>query len=206
MALPRPDFARAKQHALSRLERELRPDLFYHSLAHTRDDVLPAAERLARTEGVNGEPRVLLLTAAAYHDLGFLERRDEHEAASLRIAEEVLPRFGYAPEHVRIVGGLIRATRLPQTPLTPLEEILADADLDVLGREDFFARNADLRAEWAVHVRVMSEREWLQNQIDFLEAHRYFTGSARQLREPMKQRFLRTLHAQLAQRLTHHVD
>ena len=33
---------------------------------------------------------------------------------------------------------LREATKIPQTPLTKLEEIICDADLDYLGREDFF--------------------------------------------------------------------
>jgi uncharacterized protein len=206
MLRPRPDFARAKLHALERLERELRPDLYYHSLAHTRDDVLPAAERLARTEGVTGEPLLLLLTAAAYHDLGFLVRREEHEAASIDLAAEALPDFGYSPEHLAAIGGLIRATRLPQTPLTPLAEILADADLDVLGREDVFARNAELRAEWAVYVKPMSDIEWQENQVAFVESHHYFTASARRLREPQKQRYLQRLRTQLASLRSSHAD
>ena len=45
--MDQPDFKRARQYALERLERELPPTLIYHSLAHTRDDVVPAAERLA---------------------------------------------------------------------------------------------------------------------------------------------------------------
>ena len=35
------DYERAKQYALGRLAGELSPHLAYHSLRHTRDDVLP---------------------------------------------------------------------------------------------------------------------------------------------------------------------
>src|SRR5690242_17751567 len=56
---PQPDFARAHAYALARLERELSPALCYHSVAHTRDDVVVAAERLAALEGVDGEALLL---------------------------------------------------------------------------------------------------------------------------------------------------
>src|SRR5688500_819275 len=36
-----PDYEAALRYALDRLERELSPNLFYHSLQHTRDDVFP---------------------------------------------------------------------------------------------------------------------------------------------------------------------
>ena len=45
-----PDFQRAKQSALERLEQELPATLIYHCLAHTRDDVVPAVERLAAAD------------------------------------------------------------------------------------------------------------------------------------------------------------
>ena len=70
-----PDFERAKEYALKRLEKELPPDLLYHNLEHTRDIVVPAVERLAAMEGIEGEALLLLRTAAYYHDLGFVEHR-----------------------------------------------------------------------------------------------------------------------------------
>lgn len=52
----RPDFERAQQYALEWLERELAPTHTYHSLVHTGDEVVPAAERLAAMERIAGEP------------------------------------------------------------------------------------------------------------------------------------------------------
>ena len=43
-----PDFEGAKVWAIGRLEADLSAEYLYHSVAHTRDDVLPAAMRLAR--------------------------------------------------------------------------------------------------------------------------------------------------------------
>ena len=59
-----PDIEKVKQYILERLAHELSPALYYHSIAHTRDDVVPAAERLAVMEGVAGEDLLLVLTAA----------------------------------------------------------------------------------------------------------------------------------------------
>jgi hypothetical protein len=42
---------------------------------------------------------------------------------------------------------LIMVTRLPQTPNSLLEEIIADADLDSLGRADFQVRYEALRRD-----------------------------------------------------------
>jgi len=196
--LTRPDFEQASLYALGRLERELSPRLLYHSLRHTRDDVLPAAERLAALEGVNRDDLLLLRTGAVYHDIGFVVQCADHEEAGAQIAAEVLPRFGYTAEHVRVTRDLILATRLPQSPRTLLEEILADADLDVLGRDDFLIRNQALRDEQAAHGRPTGDAEWYASQLKFLETHHYFTAAARTLREARKAKNIAALRELLA--------
>lgn len=183
-----PDLERAAAYALTRLSRELPEQLWYHSVAHTRDDVLPAAERLAAQEGLDGEELLLLKTAALFHDLGFLERVQQHEEASIAIAREALPGFGYAPAQVEAVAQLIHATILPQAAKTRLEQLLADADLDVLGREDFFAKSALLRRERTALGETFTDEAWHRSQLAFLEQHCYFTAAARRLRGPGKQR------------------
>ena len=195
--MSQPDFAGAIQHALRRLERELAPDLIYHSVRHTRDDVLPAAERLAALEHISGEPLALLRTGAAFHDIGFIEQVLDHEMIGIRMAAEALPRFGFSAAQIRQIGGMIRATKLPQTPGTLLEQILADADLDVFGRDDFFGRNADLRAELAAHGQGVTDAEWLGSQVKFLRAHHYFTAAAQRTRGATKQRNLELLAERL---------
>jgi uncharacterized protein len=192
--MPEPDFEGARRYVLDRLARELSPALRYHSLAHTRDDVTAATERLADMEGIGPADWLLLQTGAYFHDIGFVEQREEHEAASVRIVREILPGYGYDPQQVDVIADLVMATRLPQTPATHLQEILTDADLDVLGRTDYWARNDDLRAEWAAFGLVVRDEDWHRGQIEFLSAHRYFTASARRLREATKQANLARLH------------
>ena len=184
--MSKPDFARAQEYALGRLARELPPNVFYHSLPHTRDDVLPAAERLAALAGVNADDLLLLRTSALYHDIGFVERRAGHEDAGARIVAEVLPEFGYTAGQVTSIRGMILATKLPQSPRTWLEEITADSDLDVLGRQDYMSRGEALRAELATIGAVMTTEQWFQNQLQFIEGHRYFTAVARALRDGQK--------------------
>lgn len=108
-----PDLGGAKTYALERLEHELPDHLLYHSLVHTRDDVVPAVERIAEKEGVTGEALTLLLTAAYFHDIGFTEGPTNHEEVGVSIASEVLPRFGYTPEQIKTISGIIMATKLP---------------------------------------------------------------------------------------------
>jgi uncharacterized protein len=178
----RPDFKKAHQYALHHLEQELSPGLLYHGLTHTRDDVVPAAEWLAGQEGLSAEARGLLLTAAWFHDLGFIEQPAAHERIGARIASETLPGFGFSSAQVETIRSAILATMIPQAPTTLLESILADADLDVLGRDDFMLRNSHLRQELAFLGERYSDAAWYTQQLKFLDAHTYFTASARNRR------------------------
>jgi uncharacterized protein len=204
--MTQPDYAGAERFALERLERELPPNLFYHSVEHTRDEVMPAVTRLAALEGVDGESQALLRTAAVYHDIGFLAQYVDNEPIAVRITGETLPRFGYTPAQLRLIDGLILATRLPQTPRTLLQEIIADADLDVLGRETFFERSLALRAEMAAYGTAMPETHWYARQLEFLQSHRYFTAAARKLRNAQKQRNIERLNDMLAQARYSRID
>lgn len=193
-----PDFEGARCYALQRLERELHPGLCYHSLAHTRDEVAPAVERLAIAEGVVGADLLLLRTAAYFHDLGFVQRRDGHEIASTRIASTELPAFGYSAEQIDAICQMIIATRLPQAPATPLAALLADSDLDMLGRDDFLAINGLLRAELAAFGTPASDSDWYRQQLAFVREHRYWTASARAQRDAGKARNVQLLAELLA--------
>lgn len=194
-----PDFERAREYVLKRLEGELRPYLYYHSLGHTRDEVVPATALLADNQGVTGLDFVLLLTGAYFHDIGYIENRNGHEIASARIASEALPGFGYSPEQIETIRKIIMATKLPQSPKTLLEEIMADADLDVLGRDDFMKRSQDLRAELAALGVSSSDEAWYHSQLEFIQTHDYFTAAAHRLRDETKRKNIQALLSLLRQ-------
>lgn len=188
IAVGEPDFEQAKAYIASRLINELAPDLYYHGPHHTLDEALPAVEKLATMEGIQGMDWLLLRTAALYHDCGFLEQYAHNEPIAVRIVSEVLPGFGYNRRQIRTIKGIIMATRTPQRPRNYLEEIMCDGDLDSLGRPDFFLLSHRLRLEMAAYGKPMTLREWHEDQLRFLEGHTYFTESACALREPGKRR------------------
>lgn len=182
-----PDYEGAIAHALGRLENELAPDLVYHNIVHTRNGVMVAAACLAEHSQINSHQARLLSVAAAFHDIGFIENRERHETISVAITAQTLPRFGFGSDQIEQITGMIMATEMPQSPGNFLEEILADADLDILGRPDFFERNELLRQENAAYGQVYTSAEWYREQLAFLRQHRYFTAAARDLRDAGKQ-------------------
>lgn len=182
-------FKPAGEFILKKLSKELPKHLSYHSVAHI-EDVYEAAQYLGKEEGISEDDMKLLLTAAWYHDSGFLKGAKDHEEESCRIARENLPKFDYQPEEIEKICGMIMATKIPQTPKNHLEEILADADLDYLGRDDFFSIGEKLFNELSIFGVLSTEDEWNRLQIRFLESHHYFTKTAIKLRKEKKEAHL----------------
>ena len=179
-------FEQAGDFIISKLRKEIPANLIYHNIEHTCDVYL-AAEIIAKQENISANDLVLLLTAALYHDSGFLVKVDGHEEESCRIAKGHLPLFGYTTTEIEAICGMIMATRLPQLPQTSLEKILADADLDYLGRDDFFKVGHRLFSEMELAGALEDEVEWNKLQVEFMEKHSYFTQSAINLRQAKKE-------------------
>lgn len=195
----KPDVEGAVEYARQRMARELSPRLTYHNLAHTFEEVLPMIFNLADFYHLNGDDVGSLAIAAAFHDIGWVIQGEEHEAIGVEIAREVLPSFGFNEEQIERIGEMIMATRLPQAPNNLLDEILVDADLDSLGREDFWIRNEDLRVELALDGNPITIESWYWRQLEFLESHTFYTTGARLLRQEQKEKNIRELIRRLNQ-------
>jgi adenylate cyclase len=183
-----------RQTALHRLK-DLDPGLTYHCFDHTLD-VLEHSERIAAAEGVRDPEKMFVLKVAAlYHDTGFLKTYRNHEEASFGIFLEDAPKFGFTDAQVSEIERLIMVTKLPQTPLNIMEKVICDADLDYLGRDDFFTIGDTLRREFILYGVVPDDAAWEALQMKFLTNHSYHTESSRLLREPKKQAHIRRLMA-----------
>lgn len=170
---------------MGRLQK-LSPHLTYHSLSHT-EDVVSQAIRIGLEEGLNDAEMFLLKVAALYHDTGFLRTYANHEKFSAEIFLEDAVQFRLTEPECKEVVRLIMVTQIPQRPLSLMEKVICDADLDYLGREDFFSIGELLRKEF-LHYRIVSNNEeWEKMQLKFLQGHNYHTASSRKKREPVKQ-------------------
>jgi uncharacterized protein len=182
------NFQSAKIFILNELD-ALSPALTYHGKHHTLD-VYAVSEQLCISEKVSERDTTLVLTAALLHDSGFLRHYREHEAHSCRFAQELLPNFGYTEGSIRKVCSLIKATKIPQSPKNLLERILCDADLDYLGRDDFYDIGQTLYHEMRTLKMIQSADDWNAMQIRFLEKHTYFTDTNLQERTALKDKHL----------------
>ncbi|QQQ29555.1 HD domain-containing protein [Chryseobacterium indoltheticum] len=180
------EYEKLNKIILKRLRENLPEHLSYHSVMHVKD-VIDSVEKIAKSEGVNDEDLVLLKTAALFHDTGFLFGSKNHEEKSCEIAAEYLLEYGFSQDQLDKINGMIMATKIPQTPKNHLEQIVADADLDYLGRDDFFVIGDKLFEELSMFGIVNSERDWNLLQEKFLESHHYFTETAINSRNQKKQ-------------------
>jgi uncharacterized protein len=193
-------FQQLQELISGKLEKELAGHLSYHNIDHTTD-VMQAVALIGDIEGIDEKNRRLLLTAALFHDAGFLVGREEHENASCNIAIQYLPGFGYQPAEIEAICNMIMATRIPQSPQNHLEEILCDADLDYLGRDDFFMLSSRLFTELQAENIVKDEEEWNMQQADFMGGHRYFTETSINLREVKKEQYVKLIKSKISNKI-----
>jgi predicted metal-dependent HD superfamily phosphohydrolase len=172
------------------------PDhLTYHNLDHTAY-VLEKAIFLAKESHVSAEDLHLLKLAALFHDTGFIDNPKDHEEKGCKIAEGYLAK-GYSKAELDKIYGMIMATKIPQSPTTLLENILADADLEYLGTDLFEQIGESLFTELKHFNPNFTEQAWDELQLVFMQKHHYHTEYCQKHREPKKQENLLTVKKRL---------
>jgi predicted metal-dependent HD superfamily phosphohydrolase len=172
---------------VTRFFRERMPkEYVYHDFTHTQD-VVRACRQIGMIEGISMAELEILEIAAWFHDSGFDKGPDNHERRSADYAVLFLETLDFPNTKIDDITGCIMATKMPQNPKTHLQQIICDADLSHLGDKPYWMRNACLRQELMVtQNRVMTEEEWVNFELDFMNSHQYHTEAAKELFEPRK--------------------
>ncbi len=179
-------YIKIRKKAIEILNSKLSQKLYYHGVHHTRD-VLHVINQYIKRGKIDNYTAKLLRIGALYHDIGFSISNVEHEKLGCEIVEKYMLTYGFSKKDIQIVKGLIMATRIPQTPKNHLEKIICDADLDYLGRNDFYTISNQLFKELQSFSVINNVDEWNKLQIKFLEAHQYQTEFAKKYRQPKKE-------------------
>jgi uncharacterized protein len=171
---------------------ELPSGIKYHDADHTLHPikgVVAVANRIAISEDISEHDRELLIAAAYFHDTGYIREYDKNEPIAARMAGRILKLIGYKPNEVEKVQKMILSTNLEREPKTHIEKIICDADLDHLGREDFFKLDGRLReGRRSRGIDVSDDARWYKGTLQILENHHYYTESQKKLREKEKQK------------------
>jgi len=191
------DFSKAKEYIVNRLIRELPKNLTYHGAHHTFD-VVKQAQTIGKSEGISNDEMFILLTAAYFHDAGFLYTYHSNEPEASKLAREVLPDMEYNQEQIDEICEIILATDINLQPTTLLEKIMCDADHDYFGRGGYSKTANNLRKELLEYGTKFEDKEWLELQINFLEVkHQYYTATSKLNRLPSKINTIALLKSEL---------
>ncbi len=158
----------------------------YHCLEHSTS-VYEQVTRISQGEGVSDHEIYLLQVAALFHDTGYAEDPSRHEEIGADIAADFLKGQGASDEDIAQVRRLIIATQMDREPTGLLEQIIRDADLAHIGSEVFKENTLKLKHE-KEHLlgSAMDEEKWLENNIAFLDQHKWYTKSAKSLYNKQK--------------------
>lgn len=179
------NYRAAADFVLAKLTEGLAENLYYHHVQHVLD-VIQATEKICQLEGLDGQDTTLLKTAALFHDTGFLVQYEKNEPYGAAFARQWLPEFNYSTKEIEEITTIILATDISKEPQGHWQKIIRDADLDYLGRSDFFSISQSLRQELVGYGQIIKLSDWYCHERDFLEQHIYYTDSAFALRHAGK--------------------
>jgi predicted metal-dependent HD superfamily phosphohydrolase len=162
--------------------------LLYHNIRHTQDVVNNAATIAAHYQ-LPEEDNFAVLTAAWFHDVGYLFGPPAgHEATGAQKATAFLSKQELPAALVEKIAGCIMATCLPQSPHNLPGQIVCDADLYNFGMDDFRDKTKLLRRERELFTgKDITGSEWRTETLHFLAGHQYFTDYARAMQQKGKQ-------------------
>lgn len=182
------------------LKDKLSNSFSYHNFSHT-EAVVEAVLDLCIQEKIESEDLELLLVAAWFHDTGYTEGLENHEAKSVKIATDFLKEKGKNELFIDIVASLIMATDKFYVPKNHLEKIIKDADYIHLISDKYFSSCELLRIEWErTENKVFTNLDWSNENIDFLSnKHQFYTDYARKFWQPLKEINIQKLKQKLNQ-------
>jgi predicted metal-dependent HD superfamily phosphohydrolase len=152
--------------------------LMFHNYKHTYDVVMACIE-IGSNSNISDDELEILILAAWFHDVGYLESFQNHEELGVKKAVAFLTQEKYPSDKIELIKGCIRSTKMGVEPQNLLEEIIVDADLKGLSKSNYTERSILLREECkGIKDQKKSKESWLQMEIEFLTNHSYHTKYA----------------------------
>lgn len=167
----------------------------FHNFLHAQT-VVENCELMAAEYDLTWADSEELFIAAWFHDLGYCRGREKHEEESVKIAEEFLLDHKIPDERRRTISNLILCTLPACEPISLAAKILRDADVGHVGSVYYPIFTQLLKQELEIADGIkFTEVGWAENNIRFLEGHRFQTDYAMRTWDSQKQENLRKLIA-----------
>lgn len=163
-------------------------NMYYHQYAHSLD-VYKRATYLAKKEWLSKEEIEVLQIAALFHDTGFIIRYEKNEPLGAKIASNYLMSISYPQEKIQLIERIILATDPDyKKPKDIYEKIIKDADIDNIGREDFFEKWDKVKTELENIKKIkISDVDWHHSMLDLLYKTKFYTHTQIKERKKMKE-------------------
>ncbi|MEL6124261.1 MAG: HD domain-containing protein [Bacteroidota bacterium] len=160
----------------------------YHSWDHTLT-VVDNVRQIASMEGVSDQEMEILELAAYFHDSGYQQGSEGHEARGARIAREFLTSKDFPQSRITLVEELIRVTQMEVEATNQLEFIIKDADVAHIASADYLIYGDRLRQEEeTIHSTTHTDLEWAKYNRQFIKNYKWKSKSGKKLfREGQKE-------------------
>lgn len=171
----------------------------FHNLEHTLD-VFERANYLLERERISTDFAELVQIAVLFHDSWFITMYEWHETEWINLFDEYFEwneniflkerlRFydfvdnyftnsEFSSDKIDIIKQLIIATIPTRQPSNKLEWLIKDADIDNLGRDDFFVKTDLLREEMKkIKWKEFTDFQRYNNVLSYMKWVRFYTST-----------------------------
>ena len=164
---------------------EASPNLYFHNSALVKSisnqvELLSTAEKLPEDQYIN------LKLASIFLFSGFISDYEKPMEASLRLVEEILPKYGFLEENIDDTKKIIKNS-FSDIQESLSDNILHDARYDYLGRVDYKKLTGKLLRERTEYGKHSDKKTWIEMQKQQLIKHEFITATARLLRSVPKE-------------------
>jgi class 3 adenylate cyclase len=180
-----------EEYVIKVFDEEAPPDLYFHNSTLMKS-VCNQVDLLSNAEQLLEEEYIWLRLAAMFLFTGYISDYDNSVAASCRLAEEVLPRYGFSDNDLAKTRQIITNSYSGKQESLP-DKILFDAKYDYLGRVDYIRLLEKLLKEETEYGKVADRKAWINDQRKLLSWYEYLTPTARLLRSVSSEEQVSTL-------------
>jgi class 3 adenylate cyclase len=159
---------------------EAPPNLYFNNGSLVRN-MSNQVELLARAETLPDEEFVNLKLASLFLLTGYISDYDKPMEASMRLVEELLPKYGFSQENIESTNTIIRNSYNDRHESLS-DHVMHDARYDYFGRVDYIKLTEKLFRERTEYGKQSDRKAWIEFQIQQLSDHDFITQTGKLLR------------------------
>jgi len=192
------DLVKEAGNYVSKLLAEKLPgSIEFHTIDHAKC-VVDNSEFIGKNSGLKEDKINIVKLCAWFHDTGYIINSEGHEEESAKIATEFLNQKGIDEGIITLVKNCIMATIVPQQPKDLISEVLCDADLMHIAKDNYFERIEKMRKEWNnLSEKKIGKRRFHATSVKFFQMHKYHTDFAKKELQPKKDKNLQQLQKEI---------